>query len=66
MAQAGIDLPTLGRTLGHANLRTLMRYVHIDNEHAKAAMERFEASLLAAEAEWRQKTGQSLEGLWKQ
>jgi integrase len=65
MAQAGIDLPTLGRTLGHANLRTLMRYVHIEADHAKAAMQRYEAAMKAAEAEWNRSRTGSLEGIWK-
>jgi integrase len=35
---------TLAKIMGHANLRTIMRYVHPDQEAAKAAMERYAAA----------------------
>jgi integrase len=34
----------LARILGHSNLRTVMRYVHISEAHTRAAMARFAAS----------------------
>jgi len=35
---------TLAAIMGHANLRTIMRYVHPDQEAQKAAMERYAAA----------------------
>jgi hypothetical protein len=32
--------------LGHSNLRTIMKYVHISPEHVKAAMKVYEAGLI--------------------
>jgi integrase len=37
-AERGMDIATLAKILGHANLRTVQRYVHIGEEHAHAAM----------------------------
>ena len=34
----------LARIMGHANLRTIMRYVHPGAEQQKLAMERYEAA----------------------
>jgi len=39
------DIEALRRILGHADLKTLLRYVHIDQEQIRAAMEQFEKSL---------------------
>lgn len=48
----GGDVVALASILGHANLRTVMRYVHISREHRRSQMSRF--------AEWeRQKTEQA-------
>jgi integrase len=38
------DPLTLAKIMGHANLRTMMRYVHPDQDAQKAAMERYAAS----------------------
>ena len=42
--EAGVDLPTLAKILGHGDLRTLMRYVHPTTEAQRAAMARYEAA----------------------
>jgi site-specific recombinase XerD len=34
----------LRRVLGHADLKTLLRYVHIDKDDLRTAMETFERS----------------------
>ncbi len=39
------DIFSLQRVLGHADLKTLQRYVHVDEEHVRAAMRQYEASL---------------------
>jgi integrase len=41
MAKNGYPLPTLAKLMGHSNLRSVMRYVHIDEESAADAMERY-------------------------
>ena len=47
-ATAG-DVVALAAILGHANLRTVMRYVHVSREHRRAQMSRFvEAEKLRA------------------
>jgi integrase len=40
-AERGMDMATLAKVLGHANLRTVMRYVHISQEHMDAAILRY-------------------------
>lgn len=47
MAEAGCPLATLAAILGHANLRTIERYVHVGREAQWEAMERFGARLSA-------------------
>jgi integrase len=37
----GGDVVALAAILGHANLRTVMRYVHVSREHRRAQMSRF-------------------------
>lgn len=37
------DIVTVARILGHADLKTVLRYVHVDDEAAKKAMVEFEA-----------------------
>ena len=39
------DVFSLQRVLGHADLKTLQRYVHVDDEHVRDAMRKYEASL---------------------
>jgi integrase len=41
MAQNGCPLPTLAKLMGHSNLRSVMRYIHIDEESGADAMERY-------------------------
>ena len=41
MAERGCDVMALAKILGHANLRTVMRYVHIGQEHLEIAMLKF-------------------------
>jgi integrase len=39
-AQGGMDISTLARVLGHRDLRTVQKYVHVDENHVKHAMEK--------------------------
>ncbi len=41
MAERGMDLATLASILGHSNIRTTQRYIHITQSHQDAAMRRF-------------------------
>jgi site-specific recombinase XerD len=41
MAEKGCDIATLAAILGHANLRTVQRYIHIGEEHQKLAMVKY-------------------------
>ena len=38
-----MDIKTLADILGHANLRTVARYIHPTDDHKKAAMDRLKA-----------------------
>jgi integrase len=40
-AERGMDIATLAKVLGHANLRSVMRYIHISQEHMDMAILRF-------------------------
>ena len=62
MIEAGIDLPTLKDIMGHKDIRTTMRYVHVTQEHQHRAMEKFEAerSRLEKQYEDRQRQQESL------
>lgn len=40
--ERGIELPKLIAILGHANLRTIMRYVHMGQDHINDGMKRFD------------------------
>jgi hypothetical protein len=44
MAEEGIDLATLAKTLGHNPIRIVERYVHPTDEHKKSAMVRYESA----------------------
>ncbi len=44
MIESGVDVMTVAKILGHANLRTIQRYVHLSDPHVKEAMEKFEAA----------------------
>jgi integrase len=43
--ERGVELPKLMAILGHANLRSIMRYVHISQSHIEAGMRQFESGL---------------------
>jgi site-specific recombinase XerD len=43
MAQAGCDISTLAAILGHSNLRTVQRYIHVGQAHQEAAMQKYGA-----------------------
>jgi integrase len=44
--ERGVPLPKLMAILGHANLRSIMRYVHMKQEHIDAGMRKFEEPVL--------------------
>jgi integrase len=46
MAQTGVDMPTLAAILGHSGLRTVMKYVHPQQEHKLPAMKKYESTLI--------------------
>jgi site-specific recombinase XerD len=46
--ERGVDLPKLMAILGHANLRSIMRYVHTTQTHLADGMRTFEAGSPAA------------------
>jgi site-specific recombinase XerD len=48
----GGDVVALKAILGHANLRTVMRYVHISQAHQDAAMDKYSAYLQKQKSEW--------------
>ena len=52
MIEAGIELPTLKDIMGHKDIRTTMRYVHVTREHQHRAMEKFEAERLRIEKQF--------------
>jgi hypothetical protein len=52
MIEAGIDLPTLREIMGHKDIRTTMRYVHVTKDHQHRAMEKFEAERLRIEKQF--------------
>ena len=52
MIEAGVDLPTLRDIMGHKDIRTTMRYVHVTKEHQHRAMEKFEAERLRIEKQF--------------
>jgi site-specific recombinase XerD len=43
--QATKDVVALKEVLGHSNLRTIMKYVHVSQDHVNTAMKIFEATL---------------------
>ncbi len=44
-AESGMPVATLAAILGHADLRSVMKYVHVRQEAQDLAMERFDAHL---------------------
>jgi site-specific recombinase XerD len=53
LAQAGCDLPTLAAILGHASIRLVQRYVHIQADHMERAMRQYGARLSAEQEQRR-------------
>jgi site-specific recombinase XerD len=51
MAERGCDVMVLAKILGHANLRTVMRYVHIGQEHVEVAMLKYGESTVMRPAD---------------
>lgn len=49
----GVDIVTIARWLGHANLRTVQKYIHPSREHLNAQAERFEKTWLAIQEQKR-------------
>ena len=45
--ERGVELPKIAAILGHANLRSVMRYVHLGQQHVNEGMRRFEAGAVA-------------------
>jgi site-specific recombinase XerD len=45
------DLEALRRILGHADLKTVMRYVHVGEKEMREAMQKYEESLRPLEIE---------------
>lgn len=50
VTEAGVDVVTLAKILGHSNLRTVMRYVHPTDEAARSAMEKYQALIAGRRA----------------
>lgn len=40
LVMAGVDLPTVQKLLGHANITTTMIYAHVAQDHVKAQVEK--------------------------
>jgi integrase len=57
--QATKDVVALKEVLGHSNLRTIMKYVHVSREHVDGAMKIYEASLCQSGANDSAKNSQS-------
>ena len=47
--EAGLDLPTLGRMLGHASVTTTMRYLHTTSRRVAAQTSPLDRLLVSAE-----------------
>ena len=47
-AQQNVDLATLAAILGHSNIRSVMRYIHVSQAHQNAAMDRLDVEFTAA------------------
>lgn len=46
MVEAGNGIETVAKILGHANLRSVMRYVHLTDDHTREAMQKYQAATL--------------------
>jgi integrase len=53
VAQENIDLPTLAALLGHVSIRMVQKYVHPTAEHKRAAMARYDQSIIKADENFR-------------
>ena len=49
--ERGMELPKLMAILGHSNLRSIMKYVHMTQAHIDDGMRKFEAATLAVASE---------------
>lgn len=47
--ERGVPLPKLMAILGHANLRSIMRYVHMSQAHISEGMHQFEEGVFVVE-----------------
>ena len=47
--EAGLDLPTLGRMLGHTSVTTTMRYLHTTGKRVSAQISPLDRLLLGPE-----------------
>src|SRR5205085_2561795 len=45
-AASGMELPKLMAILGHSNLRSIMKYIHMTQAHIDEGMRQFEAAIL--------------------
>ena len=61
--ERGVELPKLMAILGHANLRSIMRYVHMKQEHINEGMRQFEERGLVEEAERKRREAEERPGL---
>ena len=46
-----LHIASLAKILGHANLRTVQRYIHVTEEHVLEAMRRYQQGLQPMEVE---------------
>ena len=53
----GGDVVALAAILGHQNLRTVMRYVHISQQHQDSAMDKYSAYVQEKMFNWRESEG---------
>jgi integrase len=50
-AQSGTDLPTIAALLGHGNLRSVQKYIHVQESHMHAAIVRYQRYLESRKAD---------------
>jgi integrase len=55
-AESGTDIATIAAWLGHANLRSVQKYIHPSREHLNAQAEKFEQMWAAREKQPKEKT----------
>jgi len=44
LVMESVDIPTIAELLGHADIKTTMKYAHLAPEHVKKAVERLQFS----------------------